>query len=191
MSYFKETIIQENGEIIEVDNRVFSSVVEVQIIGIKTSTAEEILNRYPEYKQRNASLGVLPINEANEIKDRIDEIRNYSNSLEQQILAITWDGTEQNRASACDAVQNIQWNYIPNPNLPKRYTAYQFLQRFTAQERASFRAAAINDPNVADFQQLASAAQEILTNDPTTLAGMNYLVSVGLLTQQRMNEILS
>jgi hypothetical protein len=73
---------------------------------------------------------------------------------------------------------------------PQSWTAYQFLLRFTTEERAAFRAAALTDPNVADFQQLAQAAQEVISNDPMTVAGMNYLVSVNLLTEQRKNEIL-
>jgi len=70
------------------------------------------------------------------------------------------------------------------------YTPFEFLQRFTPAERASLRAAAQTDEQVADFAQLAGAAQEILNNDPVTLAGMNYLVSVGLLTRARADEIL-
>lgn len=76
------------------------------------------------------------------------------------------------------------------PVEPKVYTAYQFLLRFTADERASFRAASITDPVVADIQQLCGAAQEVWTNDPLTVQGLSYLVSIGLLTQQRYNEIL-
>jgi hypothetical protein len=71
-----------------------------------------------------------------------------------------------------------------------RWTAYQFLLRFTAAERASFRAAAATDENVADFQELATAAQEIVADDPMTVAGIDYLVSINLLTQARANEIL-
>lgn len=74
--------------------------------------------------------------------------------------------------------------------LRAHWTAYQFLLRFTAEERAAFRAAALTDPMVADFQQLAQAAQEVINTDPMTVAGMNYLVSVGLLTEQRKTEIL-
>jgi len=73
---------------------------------------------------------------------------------------------------------------------PQLWTAYQFLLRFTAEERAAFRAAALTDPIVADFQQLAQAAQEVINTDPMTIAGMDYLVSVGLITEQRKNEIL-
>lgn len=84
-------------------------------------------------------------------------------------------------------------NEIPRFKEPVRFlswTAYQFLLRFTAEERAAFRAASLTDPNVADFQQLAQAAQEVISNDPMTVAGMDYLVSVNLLTEQRKNEIL-
>lgn len=79
--------------------------------------------------------------------------------------------------------------FVP-PTPVYSWTAYQFLLRFTAEERAAFRAAALTDANVADFQQLAQAAQEVISNDPMTVAGMNYLVSVNLLTEQRKNEIL-
>lgn len=75
--------------------------------------------------------------------------------------------------------------------LRKSWTAYQFLLRFTPQERAAYRAAAQTDEMVADFLNLATAAQEIINDDPMTIAGMNYLVSVGLLTQARRDEILS
>ena len=37
---------------------------------------------------------------------------------------------------------------------------------------------------------LAQAAQEINNDDPMTVAGMNYLVTIGVLTEQRKNEIL-
>jgi len=46
------------------------------------------------------------------------------------------------------------------------------------------------DLMVADFMSLAQAAQEILTTDPMTVMGMNYLVTVGILTESRKNQIL-
>ena len=75
-------------------------------------------------------------------------------------------------------------------SITRIYTSYQFLMRLTAEERAAIRAASITDSTVADFQELASAANEIETTHPMTIAGMNYLVSVGILTEQRKNEIL-
>jgi hypothetical protein len=95
----------------------------------------------------------------------------------------------------------IGWTFAPDadpqfippqvqPKVRSSWTAYQFLLRFTAEERAAFRAAATTDANVADFQQLAQAAQEVLSDDPMTLAGMDYLVSVALLSSERRAEIL-
>ena len=70
------------------------------------------------------------------------------------------------------------------------YSSFELLNRFTPAERASFRAAAQSDAAIADFAQLATAAQEVLNNDPVTVAGMDYLVSVGLLTRALADEIL-
>ena len=75
--------------------------------------------------------------------------------------------------------------------LRKVWTAYEFLNRFTYSERAAYRQAAKTDDLIADFMSLAQAAQEIISDDPMTVQGMNYLVSVGILTQQRRDEILS
>jgi len=72
-----------------------------------------------------------------------------------------------------------------------RWTAYEFLNRFTPDERIAYRNAAKTDDLVADFLNLAQAAQEIISNDPMTIAGMDYLVSQGLLTQARRDEILA
>jgi hypothetical protein len=70
------------------------------------------------------------------------------------------------------------------------YTSYEFLNRFTAAERASFRLAAETDETVADLEQLLVAAQQIINTDPVTVAGMDYLVTQGLLTEARKLEIL-
>jgi len=75
--------------------------------------------------------------------------------------------------------------------LRKIWTAYEFLNRFTYSERAAYRNAAKTDDLIADFMSLAQAAQEIISDDPMTVQGMDYLVSVGILTQQRRDEILS
>jgi hypothetical protein len=91
------------------------------------------------------------------------------------------------------------WQYKPNEiprfiqpyiELVNRWTAYEFLLRFTAEERAAIRESAKTDPNTADFLQLAQAAQEIISNDPITLQGMNYIVSIGIISENRKNEIL-
>ena len=72
-----------------------------------------------------------------------------------------------------------------------RWSAYEFLKRFTAQERAGIRHAAATDDAIADFLQLATSAHEIVADDPVTVTGMNYLVTAGLLTEARKLEIVS
>jgi hypothetical protein len=170
------TFTDENGNQTIIDERIFDMVVTNQIETIKNLAKEEILNRYPEFKQRNAALGILSAEEENDLKRGIESIRNYSNLLEHQIQGVLWDGTEEDRKRACDEVQAIYWNYERQGTISsKRY----------------FREAAKTDLIVADFQQLAQAAQEIRVDDPITVAGMNYLVSLGLLTEQRKIEILT
>jgi hypothetical protein len=78
----------------------------------------------------------------------------------------------------------------PKPVEPKAWTAFQFLLRFTEQERETFRVAALTDGKVADFMQLCGAASEVEANHPLTVAGMAYLVSQDLLTQARADEVL-
>ena len=70
------------------------------------------------------------------------------------------------------------------------WTSYQFLNRLTASERADIRQRALTDTNVADFLMLATAAQEVLSDDPVTVMGMSYMVMIGVFTEARKNEIL-
>jgi len=72
-----------------------------------------------------------------------------------------------------------------------RWTAYEFLNRFTAEERSALRAAAKTDDAVADLLLLVQAAQEVISNDPVTVSGMSYLVASGLITEERKTEILT
>lgn len=73
---------------------------------------------------------------------------------------------------------------------PKTFTAYQFLQRFTDAELLAVRSRSAFDHVTWRFLTLATAAQEVVSDDPVTVAGMDYLVSVGILTAARKAEIL-
>jgi hypothetical protein len=70
------------------------------------------------------------------------------------------------------------------------WTAYEFLLRFTQEERAILRAASANDVLVADFSQLLGAAQEVISDDPVTIQAMDYLVYAEYITNERRNEIM-
>jgi hypothetical protein len=86
----------------------------------------------------------------------------------------------------------LGWIYDSNYNMfnPPKWTAYEFLLRLTPEERADIRERAKTDPNVADFLMLCQSAQEVISNDPVTVMGMNYMVAIGVFTEQRKKEIL-
>jgi hypothetical protein len=71
------------------------------------------------------------------------------------------------------------------------WTAFEFLQRFTESELEIVRGRAVSDPIVWRFLTFAQAAQEIDAGDSMTIAGMDYLVAVSILTQARRDEILA
>jgi len=111
MKIFKEVINREDtGEIITVDEREFSHCVEHQLKVIKEYAKELILKVAPEYKQRNAALGLLSQAETDQVKTDIQNIRTISNQKEAEILGVVWDGTETTRSAACDAVQSVRWD---------------------------------------------------------------------------------
>jgi len=106
----KEQIILNDGTLIVIDNRIFSEVVSAKIENLKTFAQEKILNLCPEFKQRNAAMGLLSPEETTYITSTIQSIRDKCNQLEQRVLDVTWDGTEENRSAACDIVQTMDWD---------------------------------------------------------------------------------
>lgn len=71
-----------------------------------------------------------------------------------------------------------------------RCTPKQFLERFTQAERIKIIKSGRTNNVIEDFRSLCMASTEVVSNDPTLLAGMNYLVAQNLITEQRKNEIL-
>lgn len=84
----------------------------------------------------------------------------------------------------------LGWFFTGADFIPPKWTAYQFLLRLTPEERADIRERSKTDPNVADFLMLCQSAQEIISNDPITLMGMDYMMAIGVFTEQRKKEIL-
>lgn len=78
------------------------------------------------------------------------------------------------------------WSFVP-----RVFTAYAFLARFADAELETVRARAVTDPICWRFLTFATAAQVVDTSDPMTVMGMGYLVSIGILTAERRDEILS
>lgn len=73
----------------------------------------------------------------------------------------------------------------------KVFTSYEFLRRFTDAELELVRSYSVHDSAVWKLLSFAEAAQEIDTADPVTVSGMDYLVTVAILTQARRDEILA
>jgi len=115
----------------------------------------------------------------------------WTNNNPQRILIEDSEACSPNMIYAPDETPRFKLPPRPvfKPPAP-RWTAFQFLLRFTEEEREAFRVAALTDGKVADFIQLCGAASEIESTHPMTVAGMAYLVSQDLLTQARADEVL-
>lgn len=72
-----------------------------------------------------------------------------------------------------------------------RWTPLEFLGRFTESELDDIENRRLTDPVVRSFYRTASFAQEVVSDDPRTVAGMDYLQSIGVLTQARKDQILN
>ena len=70
------------------------------------------------------------------------------------------------------------------------WTPLDFLGRFTTAEMAQVETAREHDEIVRSFYRAALAAQEIVSDDPRTVAGVNYLSAIGILTLGRVDEVL-
>lgn len=70
-------------------------------------------------------------------------------------------------------------------------TKYEFLARFTQDERVLIRATAATNGQLYDFMQMLEVSEEIHLDNPDTMAGVNFLESVGLIDPGRAAEILA
>lgn len=67
----------------------------------------------------------------------------------------------------------------------------KFNQRFTFDELVAIETAANSNPGIRVLQSQLALADYIDLKDPNTISGINYLVSINLLTTERALEILS
>lgn len=87
----------------------------------------------------------------------------------------------------------FSWTVRPKTadELRRTWTPLEFLERFTASELDDIETRRLTDPGVHMFYRTASFAQEVVSDDPRTVAGMDYLQSIGVLTSSRKDEILN
>ena len=89
-----------------------------------------------------------------------------------------------------EAIRTWAIRQLTPDEMRKVWTTLDFLGRFTDAEMNSIEIARDNDEIVRSFYRAAMAAQEIVSDDPRTVAGMDYLVAIGILTQARRDAIL-
>lgn len=76
---------------------------------------------------------------------------------------------------------------------PKRIwePPFEFMRRFTNEERVQIRLAAKADIVIEDFLDLCKTAPSIHSDDPDLQAAMQYFVALGLITEERRETILN
>lgn len=92
-----------------VDSRYVTACRAEQLARVRADCGAAIIAAAPEYKQRNAALGLLSQADAAAVVAAVQACRARCDELEAAINAVAWSGTEQTRAAACDAIQAINW----------------------------------------------------------------------------------
>ncbi|CCE07434.1 hypothetical protein BRAS3843_2120001 [Bradyrhizobium sp. STM 3843] len=97
-------------------------------------------------------------------------------------------------ASAADiAAVGITMQMLPDPPPPAVtvVSSLQFRQLFTSAERVAITQAGETNPEIRAFMDDESAAGIVHLDDPEVTSGLATCVTLALLTQDRMNAILS
>ena len=92
--------------------------------------------------------------------------------------------------------------YLPQQDASTKLTKLEFRNLFTLQEKAAIDLASLDNPQASMEQRLIAAslramladqamAEFIDLSDESTITGIQYLAQVGLLTEERAQEVLS
>lgn len=73
----------------------------------------------------------------------------------------------------------------------KKYTVAAFIEAMTRSETLTFLATMKTDPLLEMWYELAKARGFIDFNDPETYSAAPYLVQAGVLTEERLNILIS
>ncbi|WP_163557586.1 hypothetical protein [Halomonas sp. NO4] len=88
-------------------------------------------------------------------------------------------------------VKGSDGSWTPPAQRAPTLSRVEFLKRFTRDERINIRKETNTDDVVGDFKEMLNLAVSVNLADPDVVEGMDYLVQVGLLTQDRRDKILS
>ena len=103
--------------------------------------------------------------------------------IPEQFIIIPFEGKLPSDVSLWNSTS---MSFVPQE---KPLTLIKFLDRFTPYERIAIRTVAKTDPVTDDFIQILMGTPEVNLLDPMINKGLAYLVYLGILTQQRANEI--
>ena len=92
--------------------------------------------------------------------------------------------------------------YLPQQDASTKLTKLEFRNRFTLQEKAAIDLASLDNPQASMEQRLIAAslramladqaiAEFIDIGDESTITGVQYLAQVGLLSEERAQEVLT
>lgn len=122
----------------------------------------------------------------------------YIKNLEANIIVAEYVAESPVLPSSVDALYSSS-NFVTlnesfeivgiQPNVI-RYSAFDFLRRFTLQERISIRIRSKLDPNIEDFMGMLDKADNVYNTDPDTVMALNYLVAIGEISELRKTQIL-
>lgn len=79
----------------------------------------------------------------------------------------------------------------PNPKFKTVFSSLEFLDRFTEAEQLTVVLASMNNAEVKLWWDKMLAASYVDINDPRTAAGIDALISAGLLETERRDEVLA
>jgi len=127
-----------------------------------------------------------------------------NNGIVDNIIVATLEFAEQlgyeQVVDVTDISCSIGWLYdgstlseppAPEPIKITILTPYEFLKRFTSEERKAIKAATLTNPDVDDLWTMFTVAQDIDLKNQDTINGVNALESLGILAEGRAVEILA
>lgn len=79
---------------------------------------------------------------------------------------------------------------IESIQMVKSWTPLQFIEQFTDDEQLSVKTLSMSNAQIGLWYDKLLASQEVIVDDARLIAGLNALVSAGVLTRERVDEIL-
>lgn len=171
------------------------------ILTLKEEIAPSVANVHaPDYKQRNAALGLLSEAEKSEVLNWVQALRMAVDNKETEINNAsdesTLDSIDISYDSLLDATNQI---YQEMGMSIRVISKYAFRQRLTQDEKLAIDNYQTN-PNISDddkamlntFWKDFELSENVDLDEPALRNGLMYLVSLGLIaSEDRVNEILS